>query len=79
MIERSVALSKHFVLQPTDLPDYIQKISEAEMLEGASEKRLRLKEFERMYIKKILQDVKGDREKTAAILGISKRTLYRKT
>ncbi|MBI3353433.1 MAG: sigma-54-dependent Fis family transcriptional regulator, partial [Nitrospirae bacterium] len=79
VIERSVALSKHFVLQPTDLPDYIQKISEAEMLEGAAEKRLRLKEFERMYIKKILQDVKGDREKTAAILGISKRTLYRKT
>lgn len=79
VIERSVALSKHFVLQPTDLPDYIQKISEAEMLEGAAEKRLRLKEFERMYIRKILQDVKGDREKTAAILGISKRTLYRKT
>ncbi|MFZ3091587.1 MAG: sigma-54 dependent transcriptional regulator [Nitrospirota bacterium] len=78
VIERSVALSKHFILQPTDLPDYIQKISEAEMLEGAAEKRLRLKEFERMYIKKILQDVKGDREKTAAILGISKRTLYRK-
>lgn len=78
-IERSVALSKHFVLQPTDLPDYIQKINEVEILKGAAEKRLRLKEFERLYIKRILQDVKGDREKAAAVLGISKRTLYRKT
>ena len=77
VIERSVALSRHFVIQPTDLPDYLQK-NEANILKSAVEKRIRLNEFEEFYIKSILHEVDGDKNKAAAILGINKRTLYRK-
>jgi transcriptional regulator with PAS, ATPase and Fis domain len=77
VIERSVALSRHFVIQPTDLPDYLQK-NEANILKSAVEKRISLNEFEEFYIKSILYEVDGDKNKAAAILGINKRTLYRK-
>ncbi|MBI5043105.1 MAG: sigma-54-dependent Fis family transcriptional regulator [Nitrospirae bacterium] len=77
IIERSVALSRHFIIQPTDLPDYFRK-NEANILKNAVDKKMRLNEFEDFYIKRILQEVKGDKNKAAAILGINKRTLYRK-
>ena len=77
VIERSVALSRHFVIQPTDLPDYLQK-NEAAILKIAVDKKMRLNEFQGFYIKSVLQEVNGDKNKAAKILGINKRTLYRK-
>ncbi len=77
VIERSVALSRHFVIQPTDLPDYLQK-NEAAILKIAVDKKMQLNEFQGFYIKSVLQEVNGDKNKAAKILGINKRTLYRK-
>jgi DNA-binding NtrC family response regulator len=37
-----------------------------------------LEELERRYIRRVLAECKGHRQKAAAILGISERNLYRK-
>jgi DNA-binding NtrC family response regulator len=39
---------------------------------------LTLEELEREHILRVLNESDGNRERTAAILGISSRTLYRK-
>ena len=37
-----------------------------------------LEDMERVHVLRILNDRSGNRERTAAVLGISTRTLYRK-
>jgi two-component system response regulator AtoC len=75
-IERAVILSIHPIILPEDLP---QKILE----EGKGttfllpEKPLSLKEVERQYVLKVLEEVKGNKKKAAEILGIDRTTLYR--
>lgn len=76
VIERSVALSKHFILQPTDLPDYLY--IDEDVLRDAVNRKIRLKELEKIYIQRMLKDLNGDRTKAADVLGINKRTLYRR-
>ncbi len=75
-IERAVILSIHPIILPEDLP---QKILEEVkgttfLLPG---KPLSLKELEKKYILKVLEEVKGNKKKAAEILGIDRTTLYR--
>ena len=37
-----------------------------------------LEEVERRYVKRVLEECRGHRQKAASILGISERNLYRK-
>jgi|OpeIllAssembly_1097287.scaffolds.fasta_scaffold33872_2 DNA-binding NtrC family response regulator len=76
VIERSATLSRHPVILPEDLPRRIR----AEKKEDAAltlPSHLTLAELEKMYIQKILQENGGNKKKTAEILGIDRRTLYR--
>jgi transcriptional regulator with PAS, ATPase and Fis domain len=75
-IERAVILSIHPIILPEDLP---QKILEEVkgttfLLPG---KPLSLKELEKKYVLKVLEEVKGNKKKAAEILGIDRTTLYR--
>ena len=75
-IERAVIFSVHPIILPEDLPKEIleeTKGTEIKLPEGL----LPLKEVERQYILKVLQETGGNKKKAAEILGIDRTTLYR--
>ncbi|MBI5374505.1 MAG: sigma-54-dependent Fis family transcriptional regulator [Candidatus Schekmanbacteria bacterium] len=75
-IERTVMLCKKDIIEIPDLPLHDQTTSRD--ISDAIKKKLTLEDFERDYINAILNDVGGNKQKAAEILGISSRTLYRK-
>jgi transcriptional regulator with PAS, ATPase and Fis domain len=76
VIERSVTLSQHSVILSEDLPRRI-RAEKKEPAAATLPSHLPLAELEKMYIQKILQETGGNKKKTAEILGIDRRTLYR--
>ncbi len=75
-IERAVILSIHPIILPEDLP---RKMFEEMKETGAltPEKILPLKELEKRYVLKVLQETKGNKKRASEILGIDRTTLYR--
>ncbi len=76
-------LERSAVLSPTDLIDEIYGLEGPDfapeaMLSTPQSAPLSLAELEKTHILKVLRDNGGHREKTAVILGITSRTLYRK-
>ena len=84
-LERAAALSQNDLLEPSQFPllagaDARQTIPRPEPTSTASTNLLTmsLEDIEREHILRVLNDRNGNRERAAAILGISTRTLYRK-
>lgn len=75
-IERAIILSPHPIILPEDLPQKILGTEQAG-LTSFSEKPPSLKEVEKSYVLKVLQETKGNKKKAAEILGIDRTTLYR--
>lgn len=75
-IERAVILTRNPIILPEDLP---RKILEEvkEMTKEEPEELLTLKEMEKRYVLKVLQETKGNKKKASEILGIDRTTLYR--
>lgn len=75
-IERAVALTPHPIIMPEDLPEAIRT---ATVQDNA---RVRgwhtLEELEKDYIQRVLEAHQHDHDRTAAILGIHRKTLLRK-
>jgi DNA-binding NtrC family response regulator len=76
-------LERSAVLSPTDLIDEIyglesQNLAPEAGLPAHDSEPLTLAELEKRHILKVLQENRGHREKTAVILSITSRTLYRK-
>jgi DNA-binding NtrC family response regulator len=75
-IERAVIFSTQPIILPEDLP---RKMSEE--VKGLEipipEKTLPLKELEKRYVLKVLQEAGGNKKKASEILGIDRATLYR--
>ena len=78
-IERAVILSKEAVIGPDDLPQAVRAGHEARGLaSGLEPGGLSLEELERTYIVASLDRFGGNQAATAAALGISRTTLWRK-
>lgn len=75
-IERAVILSTHPIILPEDLPRkmFVERKG-TEVL--PAEKSLSLKEVEKRYVLKVLQETGGNKKKASEILGIDRTTLYR--
>ncbi len=77
ILETMVVLARGEKLDVADIPPYVTPAdpdrAPLPALSGIS-----LEQAEKALIQKTLEDVKGNREKAAAILGIGERTLYRK-
>jgi len=71
VVERSVILRKAGLVQPSDLPPEVT----ATPTTGSGRS---LEEMERQHILQLLEECGGNRSRVARILGISRRTVYRK-
>jgi two-component system response regulator AtoC len=76
-IERAAILAETDVIHTHDLPE---KLHDALPVNGndADTPGMTLEELEREHMRRILNQVKGDKVKAAQILGIHLSTLYRK-
>jgi DNA-binding NtrC family response regulator len=79
-IERGVALTRATHLEPSDLPDTVRPRSAAAaaLRAGPAEELVPLEEVERRYIRRVLAATGGNKTLAAQILGVHRRTLYRK-
>ncbi len=79
VIERAVALTEHDTIVLEDVVD-VGNTRDAvpDLLAGAVKRRLSLDDVERQYISQVLDDCGGNVSRAARILGIDRRTLYRK-
>jgi DNA-binding NtrC family response regulator len=76
-IERAVLVCDSENVLPEHLPPEIQ-FPEERRIRQAGEEGISLETVEKEYIKMILKKTRGHKSKTAAILGMDRRTLYRK-
>ena len=76
MLERGVALAQHEVLSVEDLPPELQDGAPATWPTASSD-RPTLQELKRRYIRQVLEETGGNVSRTAAVLGVDRRSLYR--
>ena len=75
LIERAVVLTREEIITSRDLPPESMFISEEDIIK---DREVTLEELEKIYIKKILQKTKGNKNEAARILGVHRNTLSRK-
>ena len=79
VIERAVTLSHGDIIGAEDLPIQVQGArGDRRILDEAAERTLPLHEVEKEYIVKILEKTGGNKYQAAHVLGIDRKTLYRK-
>jgi two-component system response regulator HydG len=79
-IERAVALTSSNHLEVKDLPDKIREFDSARVLFGGSDPKelVSWEELQRRYIDHVLDATGGNQTQAARILGVDRKTLYRK-
>lgn len=76
VVERAVALAPHAILSIDDLPPEVLQ-SEGSTSDRGDILPGTLKALQREQVLKMLESAHGNKERTARLLGISRRTLYR--
>lgn len=76
-VEHALTMGSGEILAPEDLPASVTA-PERDIVEEATLDNVSLEEVERRYILRILDKMDGHQIKTAQILGIDRRTLYRR-
>jgi two-component system response regulator HydG len=79
-IEHAVALARYEQISPEDLPEKIRSYKSSHILLAADNpsELVPMEEVERRYILRVLETVAGNKTAAARILGIERKTLYRK-
>jgi len=78
VIQRAITLSQHEEILPEDLPNtLVEEVGENIIEKGLNEKYT-VEQLEKEYIKRVLIEVGGNKSKAAEILGLDRKTLYRK-
>ena len=82
VIERALALTEAAELGPEDLPFSAEEESAPdraeELMRSTAEQRMSLRELEERYVDHILELTGGNKVRAARILGIDRKTLYRR-
>ena len=76
-IERAVALSTGGAIQPSDLPGTVTG-KQDDLLKARADEAMTLRRLEDRYILEVLERTGGNQVQAAQILGIDRKTLYRK-
>jgi DNA-binding NtrC family response regulator len=79
-IERAVTLTKFAEITVDDLPEKVRNYQSSHMVIGGDdpEELPTLDEVERRYIERVLKASGGNKTQAARVLGLDRRTLYRK-
>jgi DNA-binding NtrC family response regulator len=78
VIQRAITLGQQENILPEDLPpSMIQELDE-DVVEKGLRKKYSLDQLEKEYIQKVLIETGGNKTKAAEILGLDRKTLYRK-
>ena len=79
-IERAVALTRFEEITVDDLPEAIQDYRRSRLVLDLDDPAQLppLEEVERRYILRVLEAVQGNRTRAAEVLGLDRKTLYRK-
>ncbi len=78
VIQRAIALSRKELIFPEDLPPSILQESGGNLMDKGVQEKYTLGRMEKEYIRRILIEVGGNKSKAAEILGLDRKTLYRK-
>lgn len=80
VVQRAVALTRHDTITLEDLPEKIRTHRAASVLIGGDDpaELVTMEEVERRYVQHVLNAVEGNRTQAARILGMDRKTLYRK-
>jgi DNA-binding NtrC family response regulator len=78
VIERAMIFCDREVIGNQDLPMELQETRKMSELIGRGDLRQSVKEFEKISILSVLEEVSFDKKKASSILGLSKSSLYRK-
>lgn len=78
VLERAVLLGNHPIIRLEDLPAYGATDTPAAPLAPAVARGYTLRELEREYIQRVLEEANGNKTEAAKILGVDRTTLYRK-
>ncbi len=80
VMERAVALTRHDTITVEDLPEKIRDHRAEMILIGADDptELVSLEAVEQRYIEHVLKATDGNRTQAAKILGLDRKTLYRK-
>jgi len=79
-IERAVALTEYELISVEDLPEKIRNFRPTHLVLSGDNptELLTMEEVERRYILKVLETVSGNKTVAARVLGLDRKTLYRK-
>ena len=78
VIERAVALTRHAQLIAEDLPEKVLNPSASHKADDDDTVLLPMEDVERQHILRVLRAVGGHRTQAAKLLGLDRKTLYRK-
>jgi len=79
-IERAIALTEYDKIAVDDLPEKIRSYRRSHVLVASDDptELVPLEEVERRYILRVMEAVGGNKTEAAQVLGVGRRTLYRK-
>jgi two-component system response regulator HydG len=79
-VEHAMALCRYDHITPEDLPEKIRAYKSAHVLVAGDDpsELVPMEEVERRYILRVLEAVAGNKTAAARVLGIERKTLYRK-
>jgi DNA-binding NtrC family response regulator len=78
-LDRALTMADSHEIRPRDLPPRLRDAEDAvARVAEASSRQLPLRDVERAYILEILRQTGGNKSRTAEILGVDRKTLYRK-
>jgi DNA-binding NtrC family response regulator len=79
VVEGAATLAAGEAVEPADLPARVRESSgAATVVRGAADGQLPLRELEKRYILEIVKRTGGNRSRAAELLGLDRKTLYRK-
>jgi two-component system response regulator HydG len=78
VIERAVALTRYAQLTAEDLPEKVLNPSASHKVDDDDTVLLPMEDIERQHILRVLRAVGGHRTQAAKLLGLDRKTLYRK-
>jgi len=78
VIQRAITLGQHEIILPEDLPASMLQEADENLFEKGLRQKYTVDQLEKEYIRRVLIEVEGNKSKAAEILGLDRKTLYRK-